>query len=73
MIQEFEIREKISEFLQYQISLGEFENWLVEHSWNMHLDSPYAAQELVSFIELVLSEYSNGHINTDELRERLVQ
>jgi hypothetical protein len=73
MIQESEIRQKLSALLQYQISLDEFEDWLVEHSWNMHKDSQRSAQDLVSAVELAFSEYSNGHLNDKELRDRLVQ
>lgn len=67
MIQENEIREKLAQLSD----LDEFEDWLAQHSWNMHQDSDLGAQKLVGKIEIVLSEYSNGHINEFELRQQL--
>lgn len=51
------------------MTLNEFEDWLVVHSWNMHQDSDEAARRLVGAIELRLAEYSDEHL-TDEGLER---
>ena len=67
MIQENEVREKLLAIA----SVDEFEDWLVQHSWNMHQDSDPSAQKLVGKIEVALAEYSNGHINEFELRGQL--
>lgn len=67
MIHENDIRAQILE-LQ---SLDEFEDWLVQRSWNMHLDSESRAQNLVGKIELALAEYHDGHISEPALRQRL--
>jgi hypothetical protein len=67
MIQENEIREQLLALSD----LDAFEDWIVQHSWNMHQDSDPSAQKLVGKIELALAEYSNGHISEFELRRQL--
>ncbi len=69
MITEAQIRDRLFAYLSRDISLNEFEDWLVQQSWNMHQDSAEAAQQLVGAIELRLAEYSNEHL-TDEGLER---
>ena len=72
MITEPQIRERLIAFLTNAISLDEFEDWLVQNSWNMHHDSDPAAQELVGAIELRLSEYSSDHLSEEQLRNELM-
>jgi hypothetical protein len=67
-----EIRKKLVELLSGQLGLAEFEDWLVQRSWNMHRDSRPGAQDLVSAIELALSEHSSGHRSEAELFDRLL-
>ena len=62
MILEAEIREKLAELLSGRLDLESIEDWLVQHSWNMHLDSDRAAQDLASGVELALAEHSSGHL-----------
>jgi len=69
MITEAQIREQLIGYLARRITLNEFEDWLVQQSWNMHLDSDDAAQYLVGMLELRLAEYSDDHL-TDEGLER---
>ena len=71
MIVESEIREKLGRFLSKEISLDQFEDWLVQRSWNMHEDSPEAAQKLVASIELRLAEHSSGHLDEGSLHNEL--
>ncbi len=71
MIAQSEIREKISRYLRQEVSLDQFEDWLVQHSWNMHQDSDDDAQKLAASVELRLAERSSGHLNESELREEL--
>ena len=71
MILEVEIREKLAKVLSGKLDLESFEDWLVQQSWNMHLDSDRAAQELASGVELALAEHSSGHLSDDELRQEL--
>ena len=71
MIAQSQIREKISRYLRYEISLDQFEDWLVQRSWNMHQDSDGDAQKLVAAVELRLAEHSSGHLDVAALREEL--
>lgn len=72
MIRESEIRQKLIEHLSDRLSLDDFEDWLVAHSWNMHQDSAPSAQDLASALELALYEYSSGHLTEAELRSELM-
>jgi|SRR6185436_1745912 len=71
MINESQIRQHIASFLAGKESLADFEDWLARNSWNMHKDSEQNAQDLVSDIELRLSEFSSGHLSEDELKQEL--
>jgi hypothetical protein len=71
MITQSQIFRQIESLLANKISLGDFEDWLVRSSWNMHLDSGSEAQELVWKIELILAEHSSGHLDETELRAEL--
>lgn len=71
MINESEIRERLAGYLAGDLSRPDFEDWLVQSSWNMHLDSSQSAQDLVSEIELRLFEYSSGHLSEEQLRTDL--
>jgi len=53
MVNENDIRAKLLNLND----LDEFEDWLVQNSWNMHHDSSQAAQKLVGEIELLLLSY----------------
>lgn len=72
MIADYEIREKVAQYLTSRISLDQFEDWLVARSWNMHADSDRQSQKLASEIELRLAEYSSGHLTEQDLRRELV-
>jgi hypothetical protein len=72
MIAEYQIRERLARYLRGENSLDQFEDWLVQRSWNMHRDSGDAAKELVSAIELRLAEYSSGHLDEQSLRSELL-
>jgi hypothetical protein len=72
MIAEYQIRQWLARYLHDEVSLDQFEDWLVQRSWNMHLDSEPSAQRLASAIELRLAEYSSGHLDDNELRLELL-
>jgi hypothetical protein len=66
-----EIREHLAKYLANEVSLSEFEDWLVVHSWNVHqMDNP-EAKGLVHSIELRLSEFSSGHLSESALQREL--
>lgn len=71
MIREAEVRERLAAVIEELLPLPEFEDWLIQASWNMHRDSDPSAQDLVSAVELALSEYSSGHVSLAELRSEL--
>ena len=71
MIAESQIRSKLGRFLVNEITLDQFEDWLVQRSWNMQNDSSESAQRLASAIELRLAEYSSGHLEEQAMREEL--
>lgn len=71
MITEAQIQEQLFNYLTRQISLNEFEDWLVLNSWNMHRDSSDASQRLVGALELRFGEYSNGHLSDEALEREL--
>jgi hypothetical protein len=71
MITEAQIRDRLFGYLTREITLNEFEDWLVQHSWNMHQDSDEVAQHLVGAIEVRLAEYSNEHLDDDSLEREL--
>lgn len=72
MIAELEIRKQLVRFLSNDLSLDQFEDWLVEASWNMHSDPVESAQKLAAKIELRLAEHSSGHLDEATLRHELV-
>ena len=69
MIDVAKIREQLFRYLTREITLNDFEDWLILGSWSMHQDSSDEAQRLVGAIELRLAEYSDGHL-TDEALDR---
>jgi hypothetical protein len=71
MITEAQIQQQLFGYLTRALSLNEFEDWLVQQSWNMHRDSSDAAQRLVGAIELRLAEYSDNHLTDDGLEREL--
>jgi hypothetical protein len=72
MILESEIRNRLADVLDGDADLDDFEDWLVQNSWNMHLDSHHGAQELASSIELAFAEHSSSHISDHQLRSQLL-
>ena len=72
MIAELEVRKHLVRFLSNEISLDDFEDWLVSKSWDMHQDSAQQAQKLVGAIELRLAEYSESHIDLETLHRELI-
>ena len=72
MIADYQIRQWLARYLHKEVSLDQFEDWIVQQSWNMHLDSELSAQNLASAIELRLAEYSSGHLDENQLRSELL-
>jgi len=68
-----QIRDRIAAFLRGRATLEEFEDWLVQNTWNIHLTSSPEAEHLAYAVELRLSEYSVGHLTGQQLRDELRQ
>jgi hypothetical protein len=73
MIRESDIRKQLIAVVQNRLDLADFEDWLVQQSWDMHRDSSPSAQDLVNAIELALAEWSSGHRGEHELRADLAR
>jgi|GEM_PF-1510803 hypothetical protein len=68
MVSASQIRERILLFLNGQVDLESFENWIIQNTWNVHFSGSQAAEELTFAVEESLSEYSSGHLSAEELR-----
>ena len=67
MIAVSELKSRLVDLVNDDLSLDDFEDWFTVASWNSHLDSSSAAQKLVGAIELRLNEYSSDHLSREEL------
>src|SRR6266404_1862711 len=66
-----EIRNQLASYLAGETPFEPFEDWLITHSWNMHLDSTKKAQELVHEINASIYEYLDGYIDEARLETEL--
>lgn len=73
MINDSDIRSEIGRFLAGEITLDQFENWLVPRSWNVHQWGSVETQQLAYAIELGLAEHEIGHLSDEDLRKELHQ
>lgn len=64
------IHEQIIAFLVGDLSLPEFQDWLVGATWDVEQRSPQSV-DLTYEIKLALAEHSRGDISAHALRERL--
>ena len=71
MISLNEIRDQLVSYLARQKSFAEFEDWLIDHSWDMHKDSAEQAQELVHEVNALIYEYLDRRLSEGQLRLRL--
>jgi hypothetical protein len=62
-----EIRSKIADWIQGNLSLEEFEDWFSVHTWNVYQWGSEDAVALVYQVELRLSEHSCGHLPTSQM------
>jgi hypothetical protein len=71
MISVNEIRSAIASYLANDISFAQFEDWLIDHSWNMHKDSPVEAQDFVHAINASIYEYLDKYVDENYLKVQL--
>jgi len=68
---DFNIHEKLAEYLAGEISLREFEDWFFPETWDIDQIDNLALANLVNGIKLRLAEFSNGDWTEAELRSLL--
>lgn len=68
-----DIREWLLEYLAGRASLDEFEDWVAQHTWNVHQWGSKNTQDLAASIEARLAEHSGSHINEEALRRHLAR
>ena len=66
-----EIRSQLLRCLSDQISIEEFEDWFAPATWNVHQSGDRDAEFLTGVIELLLAEFSSGHLSEAELPRQL--
>jgi hypothetical protein len=70
MVSVHQVREQLAVFLANEQSLQSFVEWLTRSIWNSTAEES-AATRLAGDIELILAEYSEHHIDQQELRRQL--
>jgi hypothetical protein len=68
-----EIQQQLGWYLRGEISLADFEAWLVPATWDVSPQSDPAAHGLATAITLRIAEFTNGDWSEDELRRELDQ
>ena len=71
MVSSNEVRNRLADAIEGQVSFDEFEDWLVQYSWNVHQSKDFDLQRLVFAIELALAERSSGHLDDEGLVREL--
>jgi len=71
MVNALHLRETAQEFLCGGLSLDDFEDWFLSHSWNAHLDSDPRIVAVVHRIEGLLLDLSVDAIDEVSFREEL--
>ena len=67
-----DVQAKLTSLRNDELSIGEFDRWVMANSWNMHLDSSGEAQKIVRQVQLRFAEYDNGDLSAEELRNDLL-
>ena len=68
-----DIRERVNSFLSGDLTLPQFQEWLVANTWDVEEHGDFPVTDLTYEIKLALAEHSRGDISQDELRERMRQ
>ena len=66
-----EIRGWLARYLGGEVSLQEFEDWLIPVAWSLDPEGHSAAEDIAYEIELRLAEFTNNHWTEPELRDML--
>jgi hypothetical protein len=68
-----EIRERLADYLDDEISLGQFEEWFIPETWDVERERNEMAADLTRSIMRLLVMCSNGDLSEDELRRELLR
>jgi len=71
MLSQIELQRGIEGFLAGSLALEDFEDWLVQGSWNIHKGQDLLAQRIAYAVELRLAEHHDGYLPLQELRGEL--
>lgn len=72
MLHERELRRQLQLFVDSEVSLREFNRWLVGASWDMFSDgSSESAKHMASEIQMRIAEFGENDIEEAELRREL--
>ena len=66
-----EIQKTVIRYLTGAITLGDLQNWLAPHAWDMDESTDELVSELVYSIELRIAEYTAGHLPLDDFKSEL--
>lgn len=66
-----EIQQRLDWYLRGDVSLADFEAWLVPATWDISPQSDPAAHGLATAITLRIAEFTNGGWIEDDLRREL--
>jgi hypothetical protein len=66
-----DIRERVIVFLAGELTLPQFQEWLVANTWDVEQRGDPHATDLTYEIKLALAEHSRGDISPTELHDRL--
>ena len=66
-----DIRAAVIAFLAGELTLPQFQEWLVATTWDIERRGDPTATDLTYEIKLALAEHSRGDISWNELRDRM--
>jgi hypothetical protein len=65
------VKNKLRKYLNGQWTLREFTKWFVPATWDLEDSTPTRLRNLVYGADLLLAEYTGGHLTEDALRSLL--
>ena len=66
-----DIRAAVIAFLAGELTLPQFQEWLVAHTWDVEGHGDPTATDVTYEIKLALAEHSRGNISSRDLHQRL--
>ena len=66
-----DIRERVIAFLAGELTLPQFQEWLVATTWDIERHGDPTATDVTYEIKLALAEHSRGDISSSDLHDRM--